>query len=66
MDFVDTCDRVSTLLWYEERDPFDRHDFKQAIPNLATQTKSSSDLEYVKMTIKEQGLWTALPKMAKK
>ena len=43
MDFVDPCDRVSTLLWYEDREPFYRHDFKQSIPNPATQTKAFSD-----------------------
>ena len=57
--FLDPCDRVSSLLWYQGTDPFRNHDFSQAIPNPKTRAKITSNSEYAKYTLKDKGLWTA-------
>ena len=55
-DFIDPCDRVASLLWYQDHDPFEHHDFSQEIPNPRTREKASTNNEYAKLTLKEHGL----------
>ena len=62
-DFLDPCDRVSSLLWYQGQDPFESHDFSQAIPNPKTRAKITSNPEYSKSTLKDRGLWTVKPRI---
>ena len=60
-DFIDPCDRVSSLLWYQGHDPFEHHDFSLGIPNPKTRAKATSNPEYAKYTFKKGGLWTVKP-----
>ena len=57
-DFLDPCDRVTSLLWYQGQDPFAGHDFSLGIPNPRTRAKASSNPECAKCTLKEGGLLT--------
>ena len=47
-DFIDPCDRVTSLLWYED----------QGIPNPRTHEKAKTNPEYAQLTLREHGLWT--------
>ena len=61
-DFLDPCDRLSCLLWYQGTDPFRDHDFSLAIPNQKTRAKIASNAEYAKYTLEDKGLWTVKPR----
>ena len=58
IDFLDPCDQVTSLLWYQDQDPFASHDISQDIPNPRTRYKAKTNAEYAKLTLKEHGLWT--------
>ena len=62
-DFLDPCNRVTSLLWYQGQDPFAAHDFSQAIPNPRTRDKANSNPEYAKCNLKDGGLWTVKPRI---
>ena len=56
IEFVDPCDKVSKLTFYENNDPFAGHDFSNKIPNPKTREHASSNTNYKKCTLKEYGL----------
>ena len=62
MDFIDPCDRISCLLWYQGIDPFKDHDFSLPIPNPRTREKASTNPAYAEHTLAEKGLWLAKPR----
>ena len=62
MDFIDQCDQISCLLWYQGIDPFKDHDFSQPIPNPKTREKASTIPAYAEFTLAEKGLWLAKPR----
>ena len=43
-DFIDPCDQVTSLLWYQGHDPFEHHHFSQGIPNPRTREKANGQL----------------------
>ena len=57
-DFLDPCDNITSLLWYQGTDSFRDHDVKLVIPNPKTRAKIASNDEYAKFTLKDKGLWT--------
>ena len=57
LDFIDPCDGVAQMYYKPGVDPFEKHDFKQAIPNPKTRSKAETDSNYASCTLKEAGLW---------
>ena len=57
MDFLDPCDRISSLLWYSGLDPFKDHDFSLDIPNPRTRGKAREIPAYAEFTLATKGLW---------
>ena len=57
LDFIDPCDGVAQMFYKPGVDPFEKHDFRQAIPNPKTRNKAETDSNYVACTLKEAGLW---------
>ena len=57
-DFMNPCDRVTSLLWYQGYDSFEHHDFSKGITNPRTREKANTNPKYAQCTLKEHGLWT--------
>ena len=62
VDFIDPCDWVTVMLWYMGQDPFLGHYFSKEIPNPKTHEKAIVNKDYLRMTLKDQGLWRRKPK----
>ena len=59
MDFLDPCDRITSMLWYSGIDPFKDYDFSFDIPNPRTRRKALENPAYAEYTIGVKGLWNA-------
>ena len=57
MDFLDPCDRITSMFWYPGIDPFKDHDFSLDIPNPRTRKKAEEIPAYADYTIGAKGLW---------
>ena len=56
IEFIDPCDRVTKLAFYENNHPFAGHDFSKDIPNPKTREHALSYPNYKKYTLKDYGL----------
>ena len=57
VEFIDPCDRVTKLTFYEESNPFHKHDFKETIPNPKTREYTRNNTAYKDCTLAEYGLY---------
>ena len=48
IEFVDPCDKVSKLTFYENNDPFASHDFSNKIPNPKTPWRNMASTDKLK------------------
>ena len=51
MEFLDQCDWVTSLLWYQGQDPFAHHDFFQNNSKPRTCNKAKTSAKYAKLTL---------------
>ena len=57
LEFIDPCDNIAQMYYKPGIDPFEKHDFKQPIPNPKTRSKAESDSNYKVCTLVDSGLW---------